>query len=267
VGADVAVHAYSFRDAVVDEAGTGGIAEAMPFVRLTTGLGFVEGHGGWRGHVLSLAGGRDTRRVLETGARAGYGLHVRVEGNAKWVHAPEGTFPFAGVGATYGGSPVQAWAHTGKWLHADVNQWDWGGGLAVTLGGRFSVWANVRQQAPDPLYWNTTRRTWSVGATRRLGRVAPPIRPVRAATSGAVSVTLALADAPSGQISIAGDFNNWEPAPMELRDDHWIVRLPLGPGVYHYAFRSAAGVWFVPPSTPGRRDDGMGGQVAVLMVN
>ena len=33
----------------------------------------------------------------------------------------------------------------------------------------------------------------------------------------------------------------------------WIVRLPLGPGVYNYTFRSASGEWFVPPSTAGRR--------------
>jgi len=38
------------------------------------------------------------------------------------------------------------------------------------------------------------------------------------------------------------------------------------PGVYHYTFRSATGEWFVPVSTAGRRDDGMGGFVAVLVV-
>ena len=75
------------------------------------------------------------------------------------------------------------------------------------------------------------------------------------------------ADAPAGTVSIAGDFNNWQPAPMEREGGDWIVRLPLSPGVYHYAFRAASGDWFVPPSTPGRRDDGMGGFVAVLVVS
>jgi 1,4-alpha-glucan branching enzyme len=68
-------------------------------------------------------------------------------------------------------------------------------------------------------------------------------------------------------VSIAGDFNNWQPAPMQREGGEWIVRLPLGPGVYNYTFRSASGEWFVPPSTAGRRDDGMGGYVAVLVVN
>ena len=54
---------------------------------------------------------------------------------------------------------------------------------------------------------------------------------------------------------------------MRREGGEWIVRLPLMPGVYHYTFRSASGEWFVPPSTAGRRDDGMGGYVAVLVVS
>jgi len=45
-----------------------------------------------------------------------------------------------------------------------------------------------------------------------------------------------------------------------------VIRVPLTAGVYHYAFRSAGGEWFVPASVVGRRDDGMGGHVAVLVV-
>jgi len=103
--------------------------------------------------------------------------------------------------------------------------------------------------------------------TQRLGRVASPIRPLHIEPAGGVLVTLRASDAPPGQISIAGDFNSWQPTPMQREGDSWVVRLPVGPGVYHYAFRSATGTWFVPSSTPGRRDDGMGGHVAVLMVS
>jgi hypothetical protein len=267
VGADVGAHGYSFRDAIVDQVGRGGIAEVIPFVRLSAGLGYVEGRGGWRGHTLTLSGVRESRGVLETGARAGYGGMVRVEGDARWVRATEGTFPFAGASLMYVGAPVQAWGQAGKWLHTDLDDTTWGGGLAVALGARSSVWASVRQEAPDPLYWNTARRTWSVGMTQRLGRVATPIRPVPVAPDGGVLVTLRASDAPSGQVSIAGDFNNWQTTPMQREGDKWVLRLPIGPGVYHYAFRSATGTWFVPSSTPGRRGDGMGGHVAVLMVS
>ena len=68
-------------------------------------------------------------------------------------------------------------------------------------------------------------------------------------------------------ILIAGDFNNWRPASMQREGADWIIRLSLTPGVYHYTFRSATGDWFVPASTAGRRDDGMGGYVAVLVVS
>jgi hypothetical protein len=37
--------------------------------------------------------------------------------------------------------------------------------------------------------------------------------------------------------------------------------------VYQYAFRSTSGEWFVPASIAGRRDDGMGGHEAVLVVS
>jgi hypothetical protein len=266
VGADIGAHGFSFRDPVVDQVGFGGTLEAIPFARVSAGLGFVEGRGGWRGHALSFADGHERRGVFETGARAGYGAALRVEGDARWVHAAEGTYPFVGATVMYDGASVQAWAHTGKWLRDELDQATWGGGFAVPLGARSSVWADVRQEAPDPLYWNSTRRTWSVGITQRLGRIAAPIRQAPRSQTGAVVVTVRVADAPAGEVSIAGDFNNWQPAPMQREGNAWVVRLQLAPGAYHYAFRSATGEWFVPSSTPGRRDDGMGGHVAVLMV-
>ena len=82
-----------------------------------------------------------------------------------------------------------------------------------------------------------------------------------------VVLRLPVGDAPPGNVSIAGDFNNWQAAPMQRENGEWVARLPLAPGVYHYAFRSAKGEWFVPETASGRRDDGMGGHVAVLVVS
>jgi len=267
VGAIVGVHGYSFRDRVVDQVGTGGTLEAIPFARVSEGAGFIEGRAGWRGHTLSFAGVRDNRGVFETGARGGYGTTLSVEGDARWVHAREGTYPFVGATVAYDVSPVQLWGHAGKWMAIDLDERVWALGSAVSLGARTTVWASVRQDAPDPLYWNPTHRSWSVGLTQRLGRVSAPLVPVASSPAGAVAIRLSAADAPSGTVSIAGDFNNWQPAPMQREGGEWIVRLPLMPGVYHYTFRSATGEWFVPPSAAGRRDDGLGGYVAVLVVN
>jgi len=267
VGADLDAHGFLFRDDVAVQTGRGATVEAIPFASLAAGTGRIELRGGWRGHTLALAGVTENRGVFETGARGGYGTTVRVEGDMRWVHASEGTYPFAGATVAYDASPVQVWGQLGKWLATDLDDRVWALGSGVSLGVRTTVWGSVRQEAPDPLYWNSSRRTWSVGLTQRLGRIPAPLAPVSASPAGTVIVRLPAADAPAGAVSIAGDFNNWQPAPMQREGSQWIVRLPLGPGVYHYTFRSTNGDWFVPPSTAGRRDDGMGGYVAVLVVS
>jgi hypothetical protein len=134
------------------------------------------------------------------------------------------------------------------------------------LGAWTTLWANVRQESPDPLYWNATRRTWSVGLTRSLGRLAPVTPLIHRPDSGGVLIRVPAGEVQGEGLFIAGDFNQWQPAPMHREGDAWVIRLPIAPGVYNYAFRSAKGDWFVPASVAGRRDDGMGGQVAVLVV-
>jgi hypothetical protein len=53
---------------------------------------------------------------------------------------------------------------------------------------------------------------------------------------------------------------------MQREGDHWTYTVAVPRGVYNYAFVDADGTWFVPKGVPGRKDDGMGGQVAVLVV-
>jgi hypothetical protein len=266
VGADVDAHGFVFRDAVALLTGTGGALEAMPFASVAAGPGRIEMRGGWRGQTLSFASETDRRGVVEGGARAIYGLQVRVQGDVKWVHSSEGTFPFVGGSVIYGSLPVQVWAQTGKWLSDQLNDVAWGTGVGVALGSRATLWASVRQEPPDPLYWNALRRTWNVGVTRRLGRAAPVLLAAPRVDANGVLIRVPVADAPGDALFIAGDFNQWMPVPMTRDGREWTIRLPLAKGAYHYAFRSTGGTWFVPASIPGRRDDGMGGQVAVLLV-
>jgi len=192
---------------------------------------------------------------------------VRVEGDARFVHAIEGTFPFVGATVTYTRPRVELWGHTGKWLAASLDEDVWAFGSAYSLGLRTSLWGSVRQEASDPLFWNSPRRSWNIGVTQRLGRIpAPPIA-VASTSAGTVAIRLAAAEAPQGAVQIAGDFNNWQVAPMKREGADWVIHLPLPAGVYHYTFNAENGEWFVPESTPGRRDDGFGGHVAVLVVN
>jgi len=266
LGVDLGAHGFFFRDAVVDQTGRGATVDAFPLVNISSGNASLELRGGWRGHTLAFAGTTENRGVWETGARVSYGAVVRVQADARWVRANEGTYPYVGGMVFHGGAPVQAWVQAGKWLSDDLDDVALGAGVGVSLGRQSTLWASVRQEAPDPLYWNGARRSWTVGFTRRLGRsVAAPL-PLLRSEPGGVLIQLPAPDAPGTQLSIAGDFNNWQPVPMTRDGGQWVIRLPLAPGVYHYAFRAGDGDWFVPESVGGRRSDGMGGYVAVLVV-
>lgn len=264
-GADVGAQGFLFRDRVALLTGRGGSIDAIPFASVAAGPGRVELRGGWRGQTLDFASETINRGVFETGARATYGLQVRVQGDVKWVHAVEGTYPFVGASVIYSGVPVQLWAQTGKWLSTDLDNATWGAGVGVPVGSRATVWGSARQEAPDPLYWNSVRRSWSVGLTTRFGGRAPVLNAPHAEAGGVV-IRVSAKDVRGDALYIAGDFNQWQAVPMQREGADWTIRLPLAKGAYHYAFRSERGEWFVPSSIAGRRDDGMGGQVALLVV-
>jgi hypothetical protein len=266
-GVDLSAEAFVFRDRVARRGGSGGSVDALPFARINAGGGYVEVRGGWRGYRLSYEGAIENRGVLEAGARVGYGSPLHVVADARVVRAGDGTYSFVGASLVYGGAPVQLWGHTGTWLSdALTERVTWGGGIAVALGVRAALWAGVRQDTTDPLYWNAPRRTWSVGVTRRLGQRRPPVLASHPSQAGSVVIRVPVRDAPGQTLAIAGDFSNWRPMPMLRLGRDWVIRLQLAAGVYRYAFRSGTGEWFVPASVAGRRDDGMGGHVAVLVV-
>ena len=184
------------------------------------------------------------------------------------MRASEGLYPFFGGGVRYGGNPVQAWFETGKWFSDSLADAAWSAGIDVALNRRIALWSSVRQEAPDPLYWNLPRRTWSIGVTRRFNRTggASSLATPKVDANGVV-IRLSVADVDGTSVVVAGDFNGWRPVPMQREGREWVIHLPLPAGVYHYAFRSDRGEWFVPASVPNRRDDGMGGYVAVLVVS
>jgi hypothetical protein len=226
----------------------------------------VELRGGWRGHSLSYLTGAQNRGLFETGVRAAYGSLFSVEGDGRWILAEEGTYPQISSGLAYNGSRLRIWTRVSKWLADDLRDVGWGAGTTFAVGDRTHLFASVRQESPDPLYWNPARRSWSIGITQFLGRRTPSIAVATMATAGRVQVRIPVADAPASDVFIAGSFNGWQPLPMHREGDSWVVELTLPSGVYDYAFRSADGKWFVPASTAGRRSDGMGGYVARLVV-
>jgi len=268
LGADIGAHGFVFRDAMLDQRGNGGFAEAMPFVQVPAGFATFEVGGGWRGQTLSYAGTVDTRHVFEARAHGVHGTVWILESDARWVRASEGVYPFFGAGLRYGGTPVQAWLQTGKWFSSTLDDAAWGAGIDVKLSDRLALWSSVHHQAPDPLYWNLPRRSWNVGITRRFtgAGLKQPAQAMHA-SAGGLLIRVSAADVEGAAVSVAGDFNGWHPVAMQREGREWLAYLHLAPGVYHYAFRSERGEWFVPASVPGRRDDGMGGYVAVLVVS
>ena len=70
------------------------------------------------------------------------------------------------------------------------------------------------------------------------------------------------------QVSLAGDFNNWDTnaAPMNKGSDGiWRLGVPLGPGRYEYRFY-ADGVWQDDPSAQQRAANAVGTENCVRIV-
>ncbi|MFW6364891.1 MAG: glycogen-binding domain-containing protein [Spirochaetota bacterium] len=72
----------------------------------------------------------------------------------------------------------------------------------------------------------------------------------------------------AGYVSVAGDFNNWNPENDPLRREEgglWKTKVSIPPGTYRYKF-IVDGVWTVDLYNPGTASDGMEGICSVLTV-
>jgi len=184
------------------------------------------------------------------------------------VQAPgEAASTFAGVSAVTASTLGSLWASVGQWSGGRSEGTPWSVGGRLQLHPLVSLDAAVRRDTFDPLYLQPAQTSWSIGLSVLVsGRARPVAPPVPAAyVNGRATIRLPVSAA-STRPSIAGDFNAWNPVPMEREGDRWTYTVALPRGVYNYAFVGADGTWFVPESVPGRKDDGMGGQVAVLVV-
>jgi hypothetical protein len=84
-----------------------------------------------------------------------------------------------------------------------------------------------------------------------------------------VFVRLVLVQPDARSVSVAGDFNGWNPAETKLeRADGgvWTVTIPLKPGRYEYMFVVNGKQWIADPLAAEDAGDGFGSQNAVLDV-
>ncbi|MBK9306229.1 MAG: hypothetical protein IPM58_03880 [Nitrospira sp.] len=84
-----------------------------------------------------------------------------------------------------------------------------------------------------------------------------------------VFVRLILLQPDAHSVSVAGDFNGWNPArtPLERSDGGmWTATIPLTPGRYQYMFVIDGKEWIVDPLADEETTDGFGAHNAVLDV-
>jgi hypothetical protein len=174
---------------------------------------------------------------------------------------------FTGVSAMTASGAGTLWASIGRWTGGRSEGTPWSVGGRLSLHPVVSLDAAVRRDTFDPLSLQVAQTSWSIGlSVLASGRARPVTPPVPAAyENGRATIRLPVS-ATATPPSIAGDFNGWKPAPMEREGGYWVYRVVVVPGVYNYAFVGADGTWFVPENVPGRKADGMGGFVAVVVV-
>lgn len=293
LGADLSGQGFVYRDPTTSSVGTGGVVDVRPLAALVGDRTRFEVRSGWVGYGSTIESLSVSRGVLDSDAS----LYLSplsalvLSGTVRHVRADEGSYTFGGGRITLQAGPVRFWGSAGGWTSDAIPTTEWGAGVSyrVDPAGRTLLSASIREDASDPVYWNSPRQRWSIGVSRTLGggdrasalpgsdrpgseplEVGPDIADGRVRIripKDAVSAFRGSGSDTRDPPSIAGEFTGWEPVPMEDDGDHWSATFQLEPGVYRYAFRSPDGEWFVPESVPGRRPDGFGGYVAVLVVS
>lgn len=248
--------------------GWGVAGRALPFAGVTVGAVSAEARAGLSVYRNGLGDRTQNRTVGLADIRlvAAPIPEVALTAEARHFQAPEGGWTFAGVGALASFEGTDVWGTVGRWLDSGVETVPWSAGASTRLSERLDLMVEARQDALDPVYGSTPRRSWTAALRVRLTSPPAPAEPVPAAYDGATATIALPVDDAGSSPRIAGDFNDWTPAPMSRDGDRWIWRGRLEPGVYEYAFVSPDGEWYVPESVAGRTDDGMGGHVALLVV-
>ncbi|HEU4828372.1 MAG TPA: glycogen-binding domain-containing protein [Gemmatimonadales bacterium] len=251
----------------VSVSGWGAGAEGLGGIHAGRGALHIEVRGGATGQRSELDGASVTRILPTADARftlARLPVVLGAETRAWWHEAERHTYAGGSLRLVEG--PLQLWGSAGQWLSDGVPDVVWGAGARVEIGPMLELHVAARGNGFDPVYSSRSGRSVAAGMSVRFGRAAELRAPVPASYTGGRAEVRIPARSVEGQPSIAGDFTGWKAVAMVREGGRWVWRGDLAPGTYHYAFVAADGTWFVPESVPGRRDDGMGGHVAVLVV-
>lgn len=98
------------------------------------------------------------------------------------------------------------------------------------------------------------------------------VEPIPVKAAGGVSQTagtIRYRDPAATAVTVAGDFNQWNPAANAMQkgaDGVWEIQLPLAPGDYGYKIVVNGKDWKEDPDNPLKKDDGYGGKNSLLRV-
>ena len=248
--------------------GLGAGGELMAGVRAAAGMAHAELRGGGVVQRSQLGDAISQRTLPSADARFSLGtLPISLLAEVRGWFDDGVTHTRSGATLQFAQGPLVLWGSAGAWMSGGVDGADWSAGGSVALNPLIEFNAGGRGNSFDPLYRSTTATSWWAGMSIRLGGARFARAPVPARYVDGRATVRIEASQVKGAPSIAGDFTNWKPVPMQRQGSYWSWIGTLEPGVYNYAFVAEDGTWFVPESVPGRKDDGMGGHVAVLVVS
>lgn len=110
--------------------------------------------------------------------------------------------------------------------------------------------------------------SWLLGSGGGEPTTATVNREAAAALDQRVAVRFELPAPKASRVTVVGDFNDWNTAATDLRDDDgdgiWTVTVGLHKGRYAYKFLVDGQQWVLDPDAEAVRPDGFGGQNALL---
>jgi AMP-activated protein kinase-like protein len=282
-GIDLSAHGFMLRDPAgrmrgllglplfESEQGVSGYAlaaQAMPMAGIETARWQAHARFGFS-HYLNHFGEEDgerTVRLADVQLTMAPASSFALVPALRRYDAEETGYTYAGVTGLMSQGRASFWATIGSWLDQDTVSVPWSLGAALRLHERLTLSASASRESLDPLYRNPAQESWSASLSYALTHNRTPAPPVPAVYANGRATIRLPASPQQTRLSIAGDFNGWKPQPMQRAGNDWTFTAAIAPGVYNYAFVNERGEWFVPDQHPGRKDDGMGGHVAVLVV-
>lgn len=267
---DLLARGFLYHDPLADVDGSGGLLLAEPYAAYSGRILRARLGGGARIAGTSVAGTSTSRTA---GVAAGDlivtpGRRVMLRARAEVLYFDSRSLPHGQLTAHVRHDHGALWASVDRWQGDALEETGWYVGGSLDLTADLAARVTVGRASGDPLFETPARNTWSISLRYRFAD-----RPGRDAAAslpqyGTNGVQLRVpAERGRGALSVGGSFNDWQPVPMTRSGEDWTITLDLPPGYYELAFVDESGDWFVPEGLPGRRADGMGGWVMVLVVS